>query len=139
MRQPGLLGISVAWRIGHALAAHGFTVASGLAVGVDAASAVAAIDAGGRVVGAIGTPIDIVYPQENAHLFGEVSDQGIPMSQVPLCLYENQRSDARKSYFLDCNELLATISEAVVIVQAGERGGEIISALEIPRHITPSP
>ena len=133
-RQPGLLSISAAWRIGHALAAHGFTVASGLAVGVDAASAVAAIDAGGRVVGTIGTPIDIVYPQENAHLFGEVSDQGLLMSQAPLCLYAHQRSDARKSYFLGRNELLATISEAVVIVQAGERGGSAATARSAVSH-----
>lgn len=133
-RQPGLLSISAAWRIGHALAAHGFTVASGLAVGVDAASAVAAIDAGGRVVGAIGTPIDIVYPQENAHLFGEVSSQGLLMSQVPLCLYSHQISDARKTYFLDRNDLLATISEAVVIVQAGERGGSAATARAAVSH-----
>lgn len=133
-RQPGLLSISAAWRIGHALAAHGFTVASGLAVGVDAASAVAAIDAGGRVVGAIGTPIDIVYPRENAHIFGEVSSQGLLMSQVPLCLYAHQRSDARKSYFLGRNELLATISEAVVIVQAGERGGSAATARAAVSH-----
>lgn len=156
---------------------------AGLVSGVDMASAVAAIETGSGAIGVTGTAIDIVYPQENAHLFGEVSDQGLLMSQVPLCLYENQRSDARKSCFFDCNELLATISEAVVIVQAGERGGsaatarsavchgkkllllpsvaentswggnfvsegkaaiawnvsEIISALEIPRHITPSP
>lgn len=133
-RQPDLLDISAAWRIGHALAAHGYTVASGLAAGVDAASAVAAIDEGGRVVGVIGTPIDLIFPQENAHLFGEVSSQGLLMSQVPLCLYEHQRGDARKSYFLDRDELLATISEAVVIVQAGERGGSAATARAAVSH-----
>lgn len=133
-RQPDLLDISAAWRIGHALAAHGYTVASGLAAGVDTASAVAAIDEGGRVVGVIGTPIDLVFPQENAHLFGEVSSQGLLMSQVPLCLYSHQISDARKTYFLDRNDLLATISEAVVIVQAGERGGSAATARAAVSH-----
>lgn len=133
-RQPGLLDISASWRIGHALAAHGYTVASGLAAGVDTASAVAAIDEGGSVVGVIGTPIDLIFPQENAHLFGEVASQGLLMSQVPLCLYEHQRSDARKPYFLDRDELLATISDAVVIVQAGERGGSAATARAAVSH-----
>lgn len=56
------------------------------------------------------------------------------MSQVPLCLYEHQRSDARKPYFLDRDELLATISDAVVIVQAGERGGSAATARAAVSH-----
>ena len=105
-----------------------------LVSGVDMASAVAAIETGSGAIGVTGTAMDAVCLQENAHLFGEVSDQGLLMSQVPLCLYAHQRSDARKSYFLDRNELLATISEAVVIVQAGERGGSAATARSAVSH-----
>lgn len=107
---------------------------AGLVSGVDMASAVAAIETGSGAIGVTGTAMDVVCLRENAHLFGEVSDQGLLMSQVPLCLYARQRSDARKSCFLGRNELLATISEAVVIVQAGERGGSAATARSAVSH-----
>ena len=113
---------------------------AGLVSGVDMASAVAAIETGSGAIGVTGTAMDAVYPQENAHLFGEVSDQGLLMSQVPLCLYAHQRSDARKSYFLDRSELLATISEAVSISGSEHRlsrrfrsGAHAVSVAPVPR------
>ena len=69
---------------------------AGLASGVDTASAVAAIEAGSGAIGVTGTAMDVVCLRENAHLFGEVSDQGIPMSQVPLllCVSEKRCTEA---------------------------------------------
>ena len=55
-------------RIAKELSAVGVTVVTGLARGIDTEAATAAFDAGGRVIGVIGTPIDVVYPKENADL-----------------------------------------------------------------------
>lgn len=64
---------------------------AGLVSGVDMASAVAAIETGSGAIGVTGTAMDAACLQENAHLLGEVSDQGLFMSQVPLLLCASEK------------------------------------------------
>ena len=67
-RHPSGEGIDVAKRIATSLVADDFTVVSGLAAGIDTAAHTAALDAGGRTIAVIGTPLNNVYPRTNAAL-----------------------------------------------------------------------
>lgn len=133
MRQPGLLGISVAWCIGHAPAVHGYAVCRSCFWGRYGICRCCHRDRkrgdwrdrnrDGCCLSAGECP----SPRRGLR-------PGASHEPGSLCFYAHQRSDARKSCFFVCNELLATISEAVVIVQAGERGGSAATARSAVSH-----
>jgi DNA processing protein len=115
-------GLETAGVLGRALAARGVCVVSGLAAGVDAAAHEGALAAGGRTMGVLGCGIDVVYPRENRELFRRVREEGALVSEyflgeVPLAW----RFPAR-------NRIIAGLSDAVVVVEAPEKSGALITA-----------
>ena len=80
-------GIRRATRVAHALVDQRFTVVSGLAAGVDKAAHTAAIEAGGKTVAFIGTPIGTYYPKENEALQRRIAEEHLLISQVPVLRY----------------------------------------------------
>ena len=122
-RRPSGRGVSAARRLAHALAARKITVVMGLAAGVDTEAARGALEAGGGVIGVIGTPIDRYYPRENRDLQDQVANRGLLISQVPIYHYDHQPFKTQRFYFPERNVTMAALSEATVIVEAGETSG----------------
>ena len=112
----------VAHELGSTLAARGVTVVSGLARGVDAAAHQGALAVGGCTVAVLGSSVDIVYPPEHTGLAAEVVARGALLSEFP------PGTSPRPSHFPMRNRLISGLSRAVVVVEAAERSGSLITA-----------
>lgn len=122
-RHPSERGKHAAHRIAAALARHDFTIVDGLAAGIDTVVAKTALEAEGRIIGVIGTPIDRYYPKENEDLQELVAMEHLLISQVPIYRYDHQSIKTQRFYFPERNITMAALSEATVIVEAGETSG----------------
>lgn len=113
----------MAQRLGFELAAHGFVVISGLARGIDGAAHRGALEAGGRTIAVLGCGIDVAYPPEHRGLADSIIEgHGAILSELPLGtapLPEN---------FPGRNRILSGLSLGVVIVEAAEKSGSLITA-----------
>lgn len=116
-------GVDLAMEIGSSLARAGWSVVSGLALGIDAAGHHGALDAGGHVVGVLGTGIDVRYPKANHRLYDRIEEtEGVLISEYP------PGTGPERWRFPERNRLIAAIASAVVVVEAGEKGGALITA-----------
>jgi DNA processing protein len=114
--------LSVGERLGRELAARGVVVVSGLARGVDSAAHRGAMDAGGLTVAVLGSGLDRVYPPEHVDLAQTIAEQGVVVSELGpggAPLPEN---------FPLRNRIISGISLAVVVVEASEKSGSLITA-----------
>lgn len=126
-RSPSAEGKARARRLARELTRAGVVVVSGLAKGVDTEALTAAIDAGGHVIAVIGTPIDVAYPAENKRLQEDIYRDHLLISQFPI----GRR--VFPSNFPERNRLMAAISDASAIVEAGETSGTLHQASECVR------
>ncbi|GAB4531964.1 MAG: DNA-processing protein DprA [Anaerolineales bacterium] len=115
-------GRQVAEELAAALAGQGITVVSGLARGVDGVAHQAALRAGGRTLAVLGCGVDQVYPPEHRHLAEEICAQGALLSDYA----PGTPPDAVN--FPPRNRIIAGLSLAVVVVEAGESSGALITA-----------
>jgi DNA processing protein len=115
-------------RLARELVKHGYTIVSGLARGIDTAAMVAAIRAGGNVIGVIGTPITDYYPKENRPLQDFIGRHHLLLSQVPVYRYKHEAFEERKYHFPQRNVTMAALSSATVIVEASDRSGTLTQA-----------
>ena len=112
----------MAERLAADLAARGLAIVSGLARGVDAAAHRGALSAGGSTVAVLGCGADVVYPQEHAALARAIEPDGLIVSElVP-------GTPPLPQFFPQRNRIISGLSRAVVIVEAGERSGSLITA-----------
>ncbi len=122
-RMCSTYGVNASEMLSRDLASRGITVVSGLARGIDTAAHRGAIAGKGKTIGVIGTGIDTVYPKENNRLVQEILDSGgCIVSQFPLGtppIAEN---------FPYRNRIISGLSLGVLIVEASERSGSLITA-----------
>lgn len=116
-------GMALAEGFGAALARAGWTTVSGLARGIDGAAHRGCLRASGTAVAVLGSGVDVVYPAEHRGLYRRILEaNGAVISEYPPGTPPDRwRFPAR-------NRLIAAISSAVVVVEAGESGGALITA-----------
>lgn len=121
-------GLKRASRIARELTKHGYSVVTGLAKGIDTAASSTALESGGVAIGVIGTPIDEVYPKENEALQNRIAENYLLISQVPFYRYAHEPFRSHRVRFPERNELMASITDATVIVEASDTSGTLTQA-----------
>lgn len=120
-------GLKRAGFLARTLVAHNMIVVSGLAAGIDTAAHRATIEAGGRTVAVLGTPLTDVYPRENADLQALIMGEHLAISQFPTGYKTQPKS------FPQRNRTMALLTDATVIVEAGEKSGTLHQGWEALR------
>ncbi len=115
-------GLADAHELGRVLARAGVTVVSGLAIGIDAAAHEGAIEAGGTVLGVLGTGLDVVYPRRHRRLHAQVREHGLLMSEY------RHGTEPHPSRFPARNRIIAGLADVVVVVEATATGGARLTA-----------
>jgi len=122
-RRPSPYGEAVAEQLGLELARAGVVVISGLALGIDAAAHRGALNGGGVTVAVMGTGVDLIYPAAHSVLAEAiVSGGGALLSQFP------DGTAPRRHNFPARNYTMAALADVVVVVEAGEGSGALITA-----------
>ncbi len=109
-------------RLSASLAAAGFTIVSGLARGIDAAAHTGALEAGGRTIAVMAGGLDRIYPPEHKDLAEKIADHGSILSEMP------PRQPVHRGAFPRRNRVVTGMSLGVIVVEAGDRSGALISA-----------
>lgn len=121
-RKASAYGHNVARRMGYQMAQCGAVVVSGLAEGIDGAGAIGGLTAGGTVVGVLGCGADVVYPAKNKGLYADIRRQGCLVTEFP------PGTPPYKWNFPKRNRIISGLSNGVLIVEAPERSGALITA-----------
>ena len=121
-RRSTYYGNDTATSLAGQLAMGGFTVVSGLAQGIDTCAHRSAIDAGGRTLAVTGGGLDHIFPPSNKKLAEEISEHGALISEFSF----GRRPD--KTTFPMRNRIISGLSVGVIVVEAGERSGSLITA-----------
>lgn len=126
-------GIDVAQSIASAVVSKGYNVVSGMAHGIDTASALGALNSKGKVLGILCSGLDVDYPSDSKPLKDKIlSGGGALISEFPLGW------EAKGNFFHIRNRIMAALSDATVIVQAGGKSGAMMTAkkaLEYKREL----
>jgi DNA processing protein len=127
-RSPTPDGIARTKKLVKVLVKDDFTIVSGLAAGIDTVAHETAIAEGGRTIAVIGTPLSQAYPRENAALQRRIASEFLLISQVPVKRYERQDYRKNRLFFPERNITMSALTEATIIVEAGETSGTLIQA-----------
>ena len=131
-RQCTEYGHYVAAQLGSALAKAGIQVISGMARGIDSIAQRAAMEAGGDTFGVLGCGVDICYPPESNKLYEYLKQKGGIISEYP------PGTEPKAQFFPRRNRIISGLSDAIVVVEAREKSGTLITvdmALEQGREV----
>ncbi|MDJ0844997.1 DNA-processing protein DprA [Crocosphaera sp.] len=109
-------------KIAIALVKHGFTVVSGMAAGIDGVAHQACLEAGGRTIAVLGTGVDMVYPRHHKQLHQRLQKEGLILSEYAAGTPGDRR------HFPARNRIIAGLSRAVLVMEAPEKSGALITA-----------
>ncbi|MFC1987587.1 DNA-processing protein DprA [Chloroflexota bacterium] len=121
-RRATVYGRQITEEIAADLARSKITIVSGLAKGVDSVAHHSALEAGGRSIATFACGLDIVYPAENAELARRIMQQGALISEYPL------GTKPKAEHFPRRNRIMSGLSLGVLVVEAGETSGAMITA-----------
>ncbi|GFZ87497.1 DNA processing protein DprA [Rickettsiales bacterium] len=100
----------------------GYTIVSGLAIGIDSVAHNTAIENGGNTIAVLGSGADVVYPQKNRELYSKVKEQGVIVSEFPL------GANPKPQNFYNRNRVISGLSLGVVVVEASLSSGSLVTA-----------
>ncbi len=121
-RSPSSYGRLMAEKFAGELARKGVTVVSGLARGIDTLAHRAVLAMGGRTLAVLGSGVDVIYPDENRKLADQIITKGTLISEFPM----GTKPDA--PHFPRRNRIISGMSVAVLVVEAGQSSGALITA-----------
>jgi len=127
-RHPSPDGIARARRLVRSLVDDNFTIVSGLAAGVDTVVHETAIEHGGRTIAVLGTPLSHMYPKQNSDLQRHIAKEFLVITQVPVVRYDRQNPSVNRFFFPERNVTMSALTEATIIVEAGETSGTLVQA-----------
>ncbi|MGF1540395.1 MAG: DNA-processing protein DprA [Pleurocapsa sp.] len=105
-----------------ALVQHGFGIVSGMAAGIDTVAHHSCLGAKGRTIAVLGTGVDTVYPYSNRKLYQQIEQHGLILSEYPT------QTKPDRGNFPARNRIIAGLCRAVVIMEAPQRSGALITA-----------
>ncbi len=115
-------GVEIGEYIATALSLCGFTVASGMARGIDRVAHIGGMKHVGSSIGVLGSGIDMTYPEHNSDLFYDMRKNGLLLSEFPPASHPDPRNFPKR------NRIISGISQGVVLIEAGRKSGTIITA-----------
>lgn len=121
-RKATTYGLKVAYEVGFQLGQRKVTVVSGMAYGIDSSAHRGAIDAKGRTYAVLGCGVDITYPKQNKKLKEEIENSGALISEFPFS------TDPLSMNFPVRNRIISAISDGVIVVEASEKSGALLTA-----------
>jgi DNA processing protein len=122
-RTPTIYGQQIARKFSSELTKAGFTVISGLAIGIDTISHWSCLDESGKTIAVLGCGVNIIYPADNRNLYYKIIEKGgliiseFPPDQLVL-----------KGLFISRNRIISGLSKGVIIIEGGEHSGALITA-----------
>jgi len=119
-RNASAMGLRFARQLAHELGQMGYVIASGLARGIDASAHAAALESG--TIAVLGGGVDHIYPQQNTDLYHAIREQGCIISESPIGYRATARDFPRR------NRIISGLSKGVIIIEAAERSGTLITA-----------
>lgn len=126
-RDPSQEGISRARAVTKELVKHKITIVSGLAIGIDTIAHKTAVETGGKTIAVLGTPLDKPYPEQNKALFEIIAENHLAISQ-----FESGFPFQKKNFPMR-NRTMALISDATIIIEAGDKSGTLHQGWEALR------
>lgn len=121
-RKATSYGLSVAEQLSVALVKSGISIVSGMARGIDSAAHKGCLSAYGRTIAVLGSGLNVIYPRENRKLMERIAASGAVISEFPL------DSQPEAWHFPMRNRIISGLSRAVVVIEAGEKSGALITA-----------
>lgn len=121
-RNASPYGRYVTERLSRELALRGVTIVSGLARGIDTCAHRGALAGRGRTIAVLGCGIDVIYPPENRKLYGDIIASGAIVTEFPF------GTEPDRSHFPTRNRIISGLSLGVLVVEAGEKSGSLITA-----------
>ncbi|MEB3829728.1 DNA-processing protein DprA [Phormidium sp. CCY1219] len=121
-RHPSEYGKRWTRRMSAVLAKCGFTVVSGMAAGIDSEAHIGCIESACRTIAVFGTHLDKIYPVANRTLFQKIVSHGLVLSEHP------SGTRTRPEHFAQRNRIIAGLSRAVLVMEAPQRSGALITA-----------
>jgi len=121
-RNPTPNGYETAFDLAASSAKLGFTITSGLALGIDAAAHKGALSVGGDTVAVAGTGLDLIYPRQNRQLAEQIKSAGVLVSEFPLGTRPLGRNFPMR------NRIISGLSRGVIVVEAAMKSGSLITA-----------
>lgn len=115
-------GSQLAYEFSAQLADVGFTIISGMARGIDSQAHRGALSVKGKTIAVLGSGLDVIYPKENSTLYDEIAKNGAVISEFPM------GTKPLKQNFPQRNRIISGLSVGVLVVEAGEKSGSLITA-----------
>ncbi len=121
-RRASHYGLEIAKKLAAELSALGFTIISGMALGIDTAAHEGALQAGGRTIAVLGTGVDVIYPPSNKNLYHSIVEKGAVVSELMPGTAAEQWTFPRR------NRIISGLSLGVIVVEGHYDSGAMITA-----------